>query len=668
MGKVNRIQSDREYTLDAAKKLLTGIFNNIKSFDDPVVMPRVETEVSYPRDYSSFLEVSKEIFEGLTRSFFIAAPLIVEFPDLTINNINIKEYYKKHVLRCIDERDSEYVGSYSDLCKMNPDNPYACYQQTVETCALVICLEETKALIWNTYSQSERDKIAEFLKGYAYGNTVPQNWRLFNMLDLAFLNMHGYEIDKSAMNEHLAAILGYYAGDGWYRDGHSFDFYSCWAFNVYGPIWNNWYGYENCPAAAEIIEARSNELIKNFASFFDKEGFTLMWGRSSIYRFASTSAFAGNMMLRHHGTDYGLYRHIVVGALRQFMDRDDFLGSNNIPTMGFYGQFSPLVQGYSCAESVFWMGKAFLVLSLPKNHPFWTMPYDNEYWNINSPRVSVYDAPGLCTANFPLNGETVLRSGKVLKNKQDIHGMFNYSKLSYNTKFPWEAVDFAESYILKDIYENKILHPNVTFWNGEKDNVLYRRQYFDFDLETERHWIQSIALADFTVDYGIIRCDRTRFFKKPVEIRLGAYGFPDNGTEIKHIKSELNGRPAYAVILKGFDSQKNPRQMAFTVYEGFSDIMIYESENTNPDSKKSLIPYAVMREDRHNRYEQQILVSQVITRESHSDFAKDSIFPIKDIIYTDPERMGGYGQVKIILKNKKEFIVDFNETEGKMSL
>ena len=48
----------------------------------------------------------------------------------------------------------------------------------------------------------------------------------------AFLDMEGYEIDEEIMLDHAQSILAYYAGDGWYRDGHSFDYYSCWAFNV----------------------------------------------------------------------------------------------------------------------------------------------------------------------------------------------------------------------------------------------------------------------------------------------------------------------------------------------------------------------------------------------------------------------------------------------------
>ena len=42
---------------------------------------------------------------------------------------------------------------------------------------------------------------------------LPQNWRLFNMLDLAFLSMEGYPIDEDIMRrEHAQAIVNYYAG------------------------------------------------------------------------------------------------------------------------------------------------------------------------------------------------------------------------------------------------------------------------------------------------------------------------------------------------------------------------------------------------------------------------------------------------------------------------
>ena len=46
----------RESWLDCAKYLLENIFSNIKNFTDPVVVPRTETEITYPHP-----NVSKEI-------------------------------------------------------------------------------------------------------------------------------------------------------------------------------------------------------------------------------------------------------------------------------------------------------------------------------------------------------------------------------------------------------------------------------------------------------------------------------------------------------------------------------------------------------------------------------------------------------------------------------
>lgn len=38
----------RESWIDTGKYLLSGIFSHIENLDAPVVMPRVETEVTYP--------------------------------------------------------------------------------------------------------------------------------------------------------------------------------------------------------------------------------------------------------------------------------------------------------------------------------------------------------------------------------------------------------------------------------------------------------------------------------------------------------------------------------------------------------------------------------------------------------------------------------------------
>lgn len=716
----------RESWLEAAEYMLTGIFQHIRRFEDPVVVPRQETEITYPHLQDSpqaqRSQRSAEIFEGLARSFFIAAPLMANRPEASVCGYSLAAYYKYQVLRsCTKLRplcnaageDESYVGTYEELQAINhTENPNSCYQQTVETCALVICLWISRRQIWDTYTREEKDAIAAFLTSYAHHATVPQNWRLFNMLDMAFLHMEGYPIDEAIMREHAQAILNYYVGDGWYRDGHSFDYYSCWAFNMYAPLWNLWYGYEKMPYVASRFEAHSNELMKTYGDFFDRDGWTNMWGRSNVYRFAAVSAFDGNLLLPGGQADPGRARRIASGSLLQFLSRGDFL-QNGIPTLGFYGQFSPLVQGYSCAESPFWLGKAFLCLHLPGEHPFWTERENNGTWEQlaqGQVKETSLDGPALCFSNHEANGETILRTGKVVKNRGDLHGMWNYSKLCYNTKYPWEAAPDealeAQQYVLQTGEDGAYSRANVTFWHGQKEQVLYRRQFFDYNLENECHWIQAINLADFAVPCGIVRVDKLRLFCTPARLTLGAYGFPDNGTEIVEkegqyrMLAKVGAAPgekdgdaaadaalpgddseerqlqnqdsvlctAHAVILKGHDSTGREKQLAMTIYDGWERLRVKRSKGTNPDSDCSLIVYAETSRGRLYGNEPYMLISQVITKESLDTFTEEELFPIAQVRYTDPEGCGGYGPVELLFGDGTRRRVCFEGIEGKMML
>lgn len=665
----------RESWLEAGKYMLEGIFQNIDDFQKPVIMPRKETEITYPhlKDSEEQQKTQRlaEIFEGLTRTFFIAAPVMANIPGLKICGYSLADYYKNQVLRICTKGDELYIGTYADQQEITGHAaPFRAFQQTVETCALVICLWVSREQIWDTYTKAEKDVIAAFLESYAHENTVPQNWRLFNMLDMAFLHMEGYPIQEDVMLDHAQAILNYYAGDGWYRDGHSFDYYSCWAFNVYAPIWNLWYGYENAPYLAKKFEEQSNQLMETYGDFFDRDGWTNMWGRSNIYRNAATSAFDGNLMLREGKANPGRARRISSGSLMQFLGREDFL-YQGVPTLGFYGQFSPLVQGYSCAESPFWLGKAFLCLHLPADHPFWTEKENNGPWEElgkNQVRVTTLDGPALCFSNHEANGETILRTGKVVKDVDDRHGMWNYSKLCFNTKYPWEAAPAeaveSQQYVLRDITTGHLSKANVTFWHGEEKGILYRRQFFDYRLDTECHWIQAINLADFAVPCGVLRADKLRLHRCPVELTLGSYGFPDNGTEI----TEKSCGGAKAVILKGRDSQGREKQMAMTIYDGWKELRLVHSTGTNPDSERSIVIYAVTDRQKQYGYEPYLLISQVLTKESHEDFPEEELFPIESIVYTDKEGCGGYGPVTLYMKDGSRKYIEFEGIEGRLML
>ena len=149
---------------------------------------------------------------------------------------------------------------------------------------------------------------------------------------------------------------------------------------------------------------------------------------------------------------------------------------------------------------------------------------------------------------------------------------------------------------------------------------------------------------------------------------LGSYGFPDNGTEMIGRECETGDGTAKAVILKGCDSQGRAKQLAMTVYGGWAELWVTASRGTNPDSAKSLIVCAKGAWQKRYGCRPGLLISQVITKESHEDFTPDELFPIAAVAYTDPDCLGIYGPVTITLKSGEKRVIDFEGIEGQLLL
>ena len=122
------------------------------------------------------------------------------------------------------------------------------------------------------------------------------------------------------------------------------------------------------------------------------------------------------------------------------------------------------------------------------------------------------------------------------------------------------------------------------------------------------------------------------------------------------------------MILKGHDHTGKEKQLAFTIMDGWDNIELMHSKDTNPDSENSIILYAETQRVKQYGYEPYFLISQVITKESLEDFEEDDIFPVKDIEYTDSQKCGGFGPVTIHLKSGESKVINFEGIEGNLQL
>ena len=541
------------------------------------------------------------------------------------------------------------------------------FQHTCECASLVIGLSICREVIWENYTKAEKNRIADYLSNFGHSYTGHHNWRLFNMLILAFLDREGYPIDHGMMRDHAAAILSYYAGDGWYRDGHLFDYYCPWAFHVYGPLWNQWYGYEKEPYIAAKIEEYSNRLVETFHRMFDEEGHVTMWGRSGIYRSAASAPLAANFLLRHPAAEPGLARRIASGAVLQFASREECF-YEGVPCLGFYGPFQPLIQTYSCAASPFWIANAFVCLALPEDHPFWTDTETNGVWEEmkdREVRTTVLDGPGIVVDNHKDTGITEFRTAKVLMKKEN-PSLNTYSRLSFNSQFLWEDFDFKgiEAMQYSVTYDGRVksLIPNILMYGGVKDGVLYRKEYFEFEFTFQNK--ASIDLADFPVADGIVRVDRTRIPDKPYTLTLGSYGMPDvdrSGVDVRIRTDQKTG--AKAILLKSSEGQ-----MAMVIYGGFDDIEIMSRQGVSAVTKQSCIMYGVSRRKRYYEYLPYAMISVILTKKSQEEWRDEDLFPIRSITYTDKENCGAYGPVVLEMKDGRTVTVDYEGLEGRLHI
>lgn len=654
----------REHWIQVSQFFLEGIFRHVKNLNDPILVPRHEFAVSYPQPDGPKWRLAAERFEGLARSFLVGAPLLHNRPDTVVCGYSLKEYYKQQILLSMTPGTPNYLLRVEEIFPEAQPGELA-FQHTCECASLVIGLTMCREVIWADYTKEEKDLIADYLSNFGHSYTGHHNWRLFNMLILAFLDKEGYEIDHDMMRDHTQAILSYYAGDGWYRDGHLFDYYCPWAFHVYGPLWNQWYGYEKEPYMAGKIEEYSNALVSTYAHMFDEQGHVTMWGRSGTYRSAASAPFAANFLLQNPAADPAWSRRISSGALLQFVEREECF-FEGVPCLGFYGPFQPFVQTYSCAASPFWLANAFVCLMLPETHPFWTEQEENGSWNTmnkGETLTTVLNGPGIVMDNHKDTGITEFRNGKVLMEKH-YPSLNAYSRLSFNSQFPWEDFDFngAETmqYSLRIGEQEKAWIPNILMYAGEKGGVLYRKEYFDFEFSFQNK--SSIDLADFPVSHGIIRADKVRIPDKPYTLTLGAYGMADRGdVEVERRLCETTG--AEAVIMKSGEGQ-----IAFVAYAGFDEIAVKMRSGVSPVTEESQMIYGISRRNKYYEYQPYVMISAVLTKKDQTPWSEEELFPVRAIQYTDAQKCGGYGPVTVVCKDGRSVVVDYEGMEGELRI
>ena len=627
----------RQHWKDASLYILKGAFSYIHSLDDPMKFPK-QAGKSYPKNDG---QIPTEKLEGLCRTLFYATPLLKENPDLVINNIKVADYYRYQIGKLIDPSSLSYI---KPRAKDGGPN-----QNLVEFGALSISLLAIPEILWDPLSQSQKDKLAATMISYGDGPTVPSNWKFFNIFVLSFFECKGYSINKNLLTEYLQKTLDHYRGEGWYNDNPAYDYYSMWAFQMYGMVWSEYIGKKYYPKFAQQFLDNFKEVKDYYPYMFSRKGEMIMWGRSISYRYASIAPFPLMGYENDSKTNYGWMRRIASGTLLQFLQNPDFL-KDSVPTLGFYGAFEPAVQSYSCRGSIYWSGKAFLGLLVPENNPFWTATENEGAWEKELAKGTVSNkfqkGSAIMITDYPNIGASEIRAWchvQVIGTGEPFRGSENYDRLSYNSAFPWQADgengEVAMNYVIKN-KDNKWEALRLFTFKKFENGIYYRNA----ELETNKN-IQ-FKLADIPLPDGILRVDKI-VSPDSVNLRLGHYSLPQLKAHIKEEIRNINGHQV-RIINNGI------YQLAIISLEGWSSMEFVQSKGLNPISEQSEV-INVSDKFSAKKTSQKIYSTLMLWKKTDEKWTDNELIPVKKMQYS-----ANKNSVTILFRNGERKIVKFD--------
>ncbi len=322
---------------------------------------------------------------------------------------------------------------------------------------------------------------------------------------------------------------------------------------------------------------------------------------------------------------------------------------NEIPSLGFYGKRDYMVQSYSCPASPFLMFLPFICLALPDESPFWSATENEGYWEgLNGDsRITVLENPGLVLVNHGTTGTSEIVPGKVYYDDP------NYSKLTYNTHFPWEDHDpqggTSMEYSFRSLDPRDVRGDDINFYltgatisnspdknriystsqsmvfNGVREGVIYRQALMRRPPNNGVGYI--IDLADIIIPGGVIRVDRCRMAFEH-ELTLGHFGLPHIGGKPAEVSSSGDGnKQVITAKIKG-------RRVALVIYSGWDRVDSVTHTNRNAEADDSTVIYAHRKRTAKNPA-MELMISVFLHRTDDSEWTTEELSPIKDLRIMD---------------------------------
>ena len=402
------------------------------------------------------------------------------------------------------------------------------------------------------------------------------NWTFFRVLVNMGFKVCGQPYDAERLRTDFAMIEEHYEGDGWYFDYfNQREYYTMWAFHYYGLVYAKVMGERDPERSAEFIR-RAQLMAPDFACWFDAEGEALAYGRSLTYRFAQGAFFAAQALAEAPcgAVGYGVMKHLLLGNMRSWFAKPIFT-RDGVLTIGYGYPNLLMAEGYNAPGSPYWAMKAFAVLALPEDHPFWQAeeePFD-------APLTSLQPHARMLVTRIA-DGNHVMAYAAGNRAHEHAHDEAKYEKFVYSTRFGF-SVPKAQKLLKDGAFDNMLAL--------SEDGDTYHPRYSCAEYEVLADRVISVwhPFAGVTVKSTILPCGEWHVRRHEITTDRALYAAEGGFAIARGSKGETQ-----AIEESGRAAVIAPWGVSAVVNRSGYDagIVVMPEPNTNLMAQRTLLP------------------------------------------------------------------------------
>ena len=361
----NRLQTDREFWVDALYKISYPVIHNLAESTLRKNMP-VETPPNVNRG-DFFNRVTH--LEAVGRTLAGVAPWLA-LPDDDTSEGQLRKRLRAEVIKglanAVDPDNPDYLNFRTDN------------QPIVDAAYLAQAFLRAPDALWRPLDSLTKKRIATEMKKLRDRSGAYNNWLLFAGITETFLMSVGEDYDPFRIDLARYKMKEWYVGDSWYADGSKFsmDYYNDYVIH---PMLIDM--LKVLMDKKRVSKIEYNEALKRMirhAEFSERiispEGTCPVIGRSMTYRSAAFQTLAQVALMEK------LPEHIKPAQVRCALTKvykNFFSGHQNFDAegwlvLGFNGHQPEIADYYTSTGSLYMATLGFLTLGLPADHHFWT--------------------------------------------------------------------------------------------------------------------------------------------------------------------------------------------------------------------------------------------------------------------------------------------------------